>query len=223
MIRRLVFAASLAMAGSAAAAPSFNCAKATTPVEKAICANPALADQDAAIAQQYKAVRAKLDAEAAKALTADQRYFLSVRDQVYAQPFSGSSPVNQIGARMGERLNFLKSINTQPPAGFIGKWRNVEGEIEITQTADGQLLVSANSAQPYNGRWVCDLSGKAVAAGGTLTVSYQDGEPWALTLTRRDGVLVVRETPPPGAKDVGFGPPFCGMNGSFRGDWFAVR
>lgn len=223
MIRHLVLAASLAMAGSAAAAPSFNCAKASTPVEKSICAHPALADQDAAIAQQYKELRGKLDAEAVKSLTADQRYFLSVRDNIYADPYTGSTPVKEIGTRMRYRLDFLKSINPQPPAGFVGKWKNVEGEIEITQTADGQLFVSANSSQPYHGRWVCDLSGKAVASGDSLKVTYQDGAPWVLSLTRRGAVLVVRETPPAGVKDDGFGPPFCGMNGSLFGDWFAVR
>ncbi|WP_454696339.1 lysozyme inhibitor LprI family protein [Achromobacter aegrifaciens] len=223
MIRHLVLAASLATAGSAAAAPSFNCAKATTPVEKTICAHPALADQDMAIAQQYKAVRGKLDAEAAKSLTADQRYFLSVRDNVYADPYTGSTPIKEIGTNMRYRLNFLKSINPQPAAGFVGKWKNVEGEIEITQAADGQLLVSANSAQPYSGRWVCDVSGKAIASGDSLQVTYQDGAPWVLALTRRGAVLVVREIPPAGVKDDGFGPPFCGMNGSLYGDWFAVR
>ena len=70
MIRHLVLAASLAIASSAAAAaPSFNCAKAATPVEKSICGNSRLADQDAAIAQQYNAVRGKLDADAAKSLS----------------------------------------------------------------------------------------------------------------------------------------------------------
>jgi len=223
MIRHLVLAASLATAGSAAAAPSFNCAKATTPVEKAICAQPALADQDAAIAQQYKAVRGKLDAEAAKSLTADQRYFLSVRDNIYADPYTGSTPAKEIGTRMRYRLDFLKSINPQPPAGYVGKWRNIEGEIEITQTADGQLFVAANSAQPYHGRWVCDLSGKAVASGDNLHVTYQDGPPWTLDLTRRGALLVVHETPPAGVANDGFGPPFCGMNGSLEGAWFAVR
>lgn len=223
MIRHLVFAASLAMAGSAAAAPSFNCAKATSPVEKAICAHPALADQDAAIAQQYKAVRAKLDAEAVKSLTSDQRYFLSVRDNIYAEPFTGSTPVKEIGTSMRYRLDFLKAINPQPAAGFVGKWKNLEGEIEITRTADGQLFVAANSAQPYNGRWVCDLSGKAVASGDSLIVSYQDGPPWTLDLMRRGAVLTVRETPPAGVEKDGFGPPFCGMNGSLEGAWFAVR
>lgn len=223
MIRHLVFAASLTMAGSAAAAPSFNCAKATTPVEKAICAHPPLADQDAAIAQQYKEKLGKLDADAAKSLTADQRYFLSVRDKVYAEPYKGSTPVKEIGNTMRSRVDFLKSINPQPAAGFIGKWRNVEGEIEITKNADGQLFVAANSSQPYHGRWVCDLSGNAVVSGDSLKVTYQDGPPWVLSLTRRGAVLVVRETPPSGVKDDGFGPPFCGMNGSFYGDWFAVR
>jgi len=223
MVRHLFFTASLAIAGSAVAAPSFNCAKAATPVEKAICANTVLADQDAAIARQYNAVRGKLDAEAAKALTADQRYFLGVRDEVYAEPFSGSTPVKEISTRMDYRLRFLKAINPQPAAGFIGKWKNVEGEIEITQSADGQLFVSANSSQPYNGRWVCDMSGNAVVSGDTLKVAYQDGAPWVLALTRRGAVLEVRELPPTGVKDEGFGPPFCGMNGSLSGDWFAVR
>lgn len=211
------------MAGSAAAAPSFNCAKATTPVEKAICANTALAEQDAAIAQQYKAVRGKLDAEAAKSLTADQRYFLGVRDNIYAAPFKGSTPAKEISTSMRSRVAFLKSINPQPPAGFIGKWKNIEGEIEITRTDDGQLFVAANSNQPYSGRWVCDVSGKAVIAGDTLKVTYQDGPPWVLSLTRRGAVLVVSEIPPAGVEKDGFGPPFCGMKGSVSGDWFAVR
>lgn len=225
MIRHLVFATSLAMAGSAAAAPtpSFNCAKASTPVEKAICTTTPLANQDAAMAQEYKAVRDELDAQAAKALTADQRYFLGVRDNIYAAPYKAGTSGKEIGIAMRSRLDFLKSINPQPPAGFIGKWKNVEGEIVITRADDGQLFMQANSNQPYHGRWVCDLSGKAVVDGDTLKITYQDGPPWILTLTRRGAVLVTDEVPPPGVKDEGFGPPFCGMNGSLSGNWFAVR
>ena len=223
MIRHLAFAASLAMAGSAAAAPSFNCAKASTPVEKSLCGNSVLGNQDAAIAQQYKTVREQLDADAAKALAADQKYFLGVRDNAYDEPYVNSTPFEAITTLMRSRLAFLKSIDPKPAAGFVGKWRNVEGEIEITQTADGQLQVSANSARPYSGNWVCDLSGKAEVSGDTLKVTYQDGEPWTLTLTRRGAVLVTRNAPPPGGKDDGFGPPFCGMNGNLHGEWFAVR
>ncbi|MDQ8034048.1 MAG: hypothetical protein REJ50_18725 [Bordetella sp.] len=35
--------------------------------------------------------------------------------------------------------------------------------------------------------------------------------------------VVVGVIPPPGVEDDGFGPPFCGMNGSLRGDGFSVR
>ncbi|MFJ1302809.1 lysozyme inhibitor LprI family protein [Pseudomonadota bacterium AL_CKDN230030165-1A_HGKHYDSX7] len=223
MIRHLALAASLAVAGSAAAAPSFDCAKASTPVEKSLCGNSVLGNQDAAIAQQYKAVREQLDADAAKALAADQRYFLGVRDNAYDEPYTQSTPFEAITTLMRSRLAFLKSINPKPAAGFVGKWRNVEGEIEITQTPDGKLHVAANSARPYSGRWVCDLSGTAEVYGDTLRITYQDGEPWVLTLTRRGAVIVAQEVPPAGKKDEGFGPPFCGMNGSLRGDWFAVR
>lgn len=223
MIRYLVLSASLAMAGSAVAAPSFNCAKASTPVEKSLCGNSRLGDQDAAIAQQFKIVRGELDAEAAKALVADQKYFLGVRDNAYAEPYVQSTPFEALTDTMRYRLAFLKSINPKPADGFVGKWRNIEGEIEIKQNSRGELLVAANSARPYSGNWVCELSGRGVVAGDTLTVTYQDGEPWTLTLKRRGAVLVAQDVPPAGAKEVGFGPPYCGMNGGLRGNWFAVR
>ena len=223
MMRPLLLAASLAVAGSATAAPSFNCAKAGTPGEKAICANSALADQDAAIARQYKDVREKLDAEAAKSLTADQRYFLGMRDRVYEAPFSQSTPVKEMATFMRTRLALLKAINPRPAAGFVGKWRNIEGEIEITQGANGQLAVAVSSWMPYYGNWVCDLSGNAVVDGDSLKVTYKDGPPWVLTLTRRGAVLVARETAPPGSPDDGSGPPYCGHKGGVAGDWFAAR
>ncbi|WP_191578900.1 lysozyme inhibitor LprI family protein [Achromobacter insolitus] len=223
MIRYLVLSASLAMAGSAVAAPSFNCAKASTPVEKSLCGNSRLGDQDAAIAQQYKAVRDQLDAEAAKALVADQKYFLGVRDRAYAEPYVQSTPFQALTDTMRYRLEFLKAINPKPADGFVGKWRNIEGEIEVTQNSRGEFLVAANSARPYSGNWVCDLSGRGIVSGDTLTVIYQDGPPWSLTLKRRGAVLVTVETAPAGVKNEGFGPPFCGMNGSLSGNWFAVR
>lgn len=223
MIRHMVFAASLLAAGSAMAAPSFNCAKASTPVEKSLCGNSILGNLDGEIAKQYKEVRGKLDAEAAKALKRDQSYFLSVRDQGYAEPFVNTTPYAMIQTAMKSRLAFLKSINPQPAAGFAGKWRNVEGEIEVKQAADGSYTVEANSAQPYNGRWVCDISGKAEVSGDSLNLTYKDGPPWVLSLKRRGPVMEVNEIIPQGVANEGFGPPFCGMNGSLKGDWFNVR
>ncbi|KNY09746.1 hypothetical protein AKG08_15055 [Achromobacter piechaudii] len=47
MIRHLDLAASVTLAGSAVAAPSFNCAKASAPFEKSRCGNWMLGDQHA--------------------------------------------------------------------------------------------------------------------------------------------------------------------------------
>lgn len=70
----------------------------------------------------------------------------------------------------------MKAIDPHPAAGFVGKWRNIEGEIEITQGANGKLAVAVNSWMPYYGNWVCDLEegGNAVVDGDSLKVTYQD-------------------------------------------------
>ena len=60
--------------------PSFNCAKAGTPTEHAICASPLLSALDHEIAEAYKAKRATLGNEARAALLAEQRSWLKTRD-----------------------------------------------------------------------------------------------------------------------------------------------
>jgi len=67
--------------GSASAAPSFNCKKATALVEKQICGNPEFEPLDRDIASLYTrslAVLAKGDADA---LRAEQRAWVKERDE----------------------------------------------------------------------------------------------------------------------------------------------
>ncbi|ESZ36167.1 lysozyme inhibitor LprI family protein [Mesorhizobium sp. L2C067A000] len=52
--------------------PSFDCAKAASVAEKAICADPTLAQADADVAKNYAALLKRLDAHAGKALRDDQ-------------------------------------------------------------------------------------------------------------------------------------------------------
>lgn len=62
--------------------PSFDCAKAASVAEKAICADPVLAQADAEVAKNYAALLKTLDAHAGKALRADQSDFIAYRDQI---------------------------------------------------------------------------------------------------------------------------------------------
>ncbi|WP_454622181.1 tetratricopeptide repeat protein [Bradyrhizobium cenepequi] len=67
--------------------PSFNCAKARRAVEKAICANPDLADLDREIfAANARAVREAEDARAARALQREQDEFIARRNAQFGRP-----------------------------------------------------------------------------------------------------------------------------------------
>jgi tetratricopeptide (TPR) repeat protein len=67
--------------------PSFNCAKARRAVEKAICANPDLADLDREIfAANARAVREAENARAARALQREQDEFIARRNAQFGRP-----------------------------------------------------------------------------------------------------------------------------------------
>ncbi|MBK9340861.1 MAG: DUF1311 domain-containing protein [Rhodoferax sp.] len=72
----------------ALAAPSFDCAKARTTAERAICASADVSQLDSEIADAYKTAltRLRADANAVEALKADQRIFMRYRDDSSATP-----------------------------------------------------------------------------------------------------------------------------------------
>src|ERR1700729_2998080 len=76
LVLALIFIGRAADAAEAAK-PSFDCAQAKSVAEKMICADPALAVADAAIAANYAAALKRLDAPARKALSQDQQDFVS--------------------------------------------------------------------------------------------------------------------------------------------------
>lgn len=61
--------------------PSFNCAKAGTAIEYAICTSPKLAVLDAAMGHQYKALRKRREAEIVSRIKQDQRDWVATRDR----------------------------------------------------------------------------------------------------------------------------------------------
>lgn len=67
--------------GTAHAQPSFDCKAASTPVEKAICADPKLADADQEIADAYKTLQSLSGAADRERLRAEQKAWLAQRNQ----------------------------------------------------------------------------------------------------------------------------------------------
>jgi uncharacterized protein len=90
--------------------PSFNCATARRPVEKAICGNPELANLDRQInAVNTKVVRdATADSpRAGRALQQEQDTFLSQRNAAFGRPDY------DLQKAMRERLDHLLAIERQ--------------------------------------------------------------------------------------------------------------
>ncbi|WP_273826163.1 lysozyme inhibitor LprI family protein [Pseudomonas asplenii] len=73
-------------AGTPAVAASFDCQKASTAVEKAICASPELSGLDGALGAYYSKAMATLAPEAGEALRNDQRTWLQARNACAAAP-----------------------------------------------------------------------------------------------------------------------------------------
>lgn len=97
-------------------AAGFDCAKASTPVEKAICASPKVSAIDGALGDAFKAALQK-HPEKADALRLDQRHWLADRDAaVWAalrdNPYKLLSPT--VG-QYRERIDFLKGLDTPAP------------------------------------------------------------------------------------------------------------
>jgi uncharacterized protein len=83
----------IALSGTAGA-QGFDCTKARTPVEQAICASPALIEQDRALGTAYAARLQREPAQAA-ALRSEQRAWLGSRDRICA---SKNEPVARVTA-----------------------------------------------------------------------------------------------------------------------------
>jgi uncharacterized protein len=81
MIRLILALAALVFIASPAAAASFDCAKAQTPFEKAICSSPELSQLDDTLAQAYQTALGGLSAEPAGEVKTAQRNWLAYAER----------------------------------------------------------------------------------------------------------------------------------------------
>lgn len=201
--------------GAAGDEASFDCARATTQVEKEICASPVLRRLDRQIAFAYRAALVRHgQSESVEALRDDQRQFNSIRERA-----GMSASAQTLQQMMESRRDTLRRLSGSRTV-FVGRWTSYNGDITITQNRAG-LVVSISTVDPVAGRWTC-------AGDGPLTVSrdmrnagvLQLGEGWSLAFVLEGGALSVTTRKPPGATDEN---PYCGMDGAFDGLYLAAR
>ena len=116
--RAILFAlAAAALAGAplgAQAAPSFDCKRASTIVEKEICGVPELGDLDRDVAAAFTQAIAALSSADADALRADQRAWLKDRDNcgdlIHGDPPIMADVYVCLKDQMSARVTRLKAI-----------------------------------------------------------------------------------------------------------------
>jgi hypothetical protein len=200
--------------------PSFDCARAETPVEQAICADPEWSRLDRRMAERYVAVRRTLTGPAREALTRDQRWFLGAQEEWFEnrERWTGFPEVPD---RLADRAEFLASIRPGRPTSLAGRWRNVAGVVEITQSAPGRLSVTIDAASPVNARWLCEGVGFEGPLSGRTVEGIGPGDPaYRIRAVLRDGYLEIEEGP---VGEAAYSPPYCGANGRVAGPYFRVN
>lgn len=197
---------------------SFDCKKARSPVEKAICRDRTLSDLDRKIAAAYSTALKGLDPVTAGHLREDQRLFVASRDAAFgATDFS-------LREFLEYRATQLESVETRPRRGFAGAWITFGGSITVG-AGDKGLEVSISTSDGTVGRWLCDFAGVAREDGPALIVeeppedAAYDG--WTVRLTRSGNAVKAEAIRPEGSNDRS--PPFCGANGSVDGTFVAAR
>jgi uncharacterized protein YecT (DUF1311 family) len=205
----------LAAPASAAERPSFDCAKAASPSEKAICASDRLARLDRGIAAAYGVLRT--DPNLQEALTKEQGEFLRKRDTC-------GSDMACLAREMESRR---ASLALEPLRGskdererFVGRYRSGNGDMMVRRTLAGKFELSGSSGDP-NGRWSCDIWGDILSVrNGVATVNGEDdssSEPLIVYLKLRGGTLVVTED-----IDKPLAGRSCGANGTVEGRYRRV-
>jgi uncharacterized protein len=209
-----------------AAGPSFDCAKETGLVERAICASPKLSRLDVRLDAAYrKAMRGwSADPITRDALRTAQRDFLDRREDALAAD-------GGLAGLYEAQVLLLETLDTAPRAGFDGEWSNLAGALRVYRT-DAGLMLYGNAVEPVRFRWVCDTDIGATVSGTTLVAPPEAGKAgfaeWSIRMERVAGTARLREVGPPGTPSAPDGTalgdrPHCGMRGRFDGVYFPTK
>ena len=123
MIRILSLVAALLLLATPAHAASFDCAKATTPFEQAICADPETSLQDEILAQAYVTARGGLSKRAVAEIAATQKVWLGYAERACsadAQPIAGDYSDDQKQCLAG---TFRSRIRDLEASRMLGGYR----------------------------------------------------------------------------------------------------
>jgi len=113
------------------------------------------------------------------------------------------------------------AVAAKKPPIFAGAYTNEFGTVTIKQTADG-FDVDISTAEPSNGKWVCDFSESGKLNNDVdIVIHYKADPPLQdendeVTLSLKKNILTVTELR---GKDGSGMIDFCGYNGRIEGNY----
>jgi uncharacterized protein YecT (DUF1311 family) len=210
-------------ATSALAAPSFECNSAQNLVERAICADPGLAQLDAEIAVAYRSALDRLRSDPGLAALLRRQHEAFIESREAALQWPGAS----LGGYMRDWATRLDAVG-EPRAGLEGVWINRSGSIVIEPRSAGGYAVRANGADPVRGSYTCEFIGlarlfdtKVLDVAWDTKPDEEDGaDGWTLRIIANGGA--VHLTQHRNESDAASAP-FCGARGSLEGFYLPGR
>ena len=200
--------------------PSFSCTKNLSAAESLICQNAKLSRLDRDLAQSYKSVNQRLDAEGKAALLEEQRTFLYARDRLAEEIKSSNQASNpSLDKLMRQHLSSLQHIKPRQQASdVLGSWFVTSGGVDINKRDANTLSLHLNRVEPTRGNWVCDFQGTAQAtdAQAKHLVFHSNDDPQQQLQIERVGSVLRVSTPQ------GNGTNYCGLNGTVNGDYLPL-
>jgi uncharacterized protein len=201
----------------AQAQASFDCTKAKTAVEKAICADRTLAGLDRKMAAAYASALKRFDAATGRLVREDQQAAMQLRD--WAFDFEDFDMAGFLESRVVQ----LDAYDAAPRATFVGTWANVGGTATVEASPKG-LTVSVTASDGAIGRWICQFEGSGRLDGAQMVVAEAPGssdyEGWTLRFVRDGQAIRITAEKPAGYEGT---PPYCGAVGNVDGTYIAAK
>ncbi len=167
----------------ALAQAGFDCAKASTETEKAICASPETAEADRAMSIAYRELIKRVDPVLKEALRIDQADFIKLRAQAFESHLANAAMRQEsLLDRTETRAEFLNWVSVTDSSSLEGSWRNVWGVVKVEKNASGKLAVDINVADQANGSWVCSFEGELERKSATEAEFKGESGPLILQL-----------------------------------------
>jgi uncharacterized protein YecT (DUF1311 family) len=182
------------------ATPTFDCTRPETATDEEICADPDLAANDQRLNRAWKALLPRLDDATRRALTDDQRHWVSAQALQYPEflhpawekrtsamhyTVFGRDRLNSL---QRERIALLEGFDDKR-TGLAGTWLAYNAVIKVTIDTDGSLKADGWKWQQADWKGGCDYEMSGEVKAGAFRASDQGKNPD--TLERDHAMLIV--------------------------------